>query len=243
MSKLESRRTFLKKTGLSLSGLAFLSLAGCSQTASSSSSSAVAASSEPAAEAVAADYQITSPSTAAENSYTLVFKANADGVANVYQNGALVEAGVAIAANTAFSKTYPIAGDTAFRVEFTPNPDYKISAFEVLDSYDTAVVEKTVTVRTIGDGATIYVAPNGQSAANGASYADAVDLQTALDYATAGQTILLQPGSYDMSNTLLKVARGRNGTAEQPITVKGAHHPEGRRRLRHPGLWPHGRRL
>ena len=36
MSKFESRRTFLKKTGLSLSGLAFLSLAGCSQTAASS---------------------------------------------------------------------------------------------------------------------------------------------------------------------------------------------------------------
>ena len=42
-------------------------------------------------EQVAADYQITSPATAAENSYTLVFKANADGSANVYQNGALVE--------------------------------------------------------------------------------------------------------------------------------------------------------
>ena len=62
MSKLESRRTFLKKTGLSLSGLAFLSLAGCSQTASSSSSSAVPASSEPAAEAVAADAEIEIPS-------------------------------------------------------------------------------------------------------------------------------------------------------------------------------------
>ena len=172
-------------------------------------------------EQVAADYQITSPATAAENSYTLVFKANADGSANVYQNGALVESGVAVTANTEFSATYPIAGDTTFRVEFTPDPDYKISAFEVLNSYDTAVVEKTVTVRTIGDGSTIYVTPAGQSAAGGASYADAVDLQTALDYATAGQTILLQPGRYDLSGALLKVARGRSGTASQPITLKG----------------------
>ena len=172
-------------------------------------------------EQVAADYQITSPVTAAENSYTLVFKANADGSANIYQNGALVESGVAITANAEFSKTYPIAGDTTFRVEFTPDPDYKISTFEILDSYDTAVVEKTVTVRTIGNGSTIYVAPAGQSTNGGASYDDAVDLQTALNYATAGQTILLQPGSYDMSNTLLKVARGRNGTADQPITLQG----------------------
>ena len=48
MSKLQSRRTFLKRTGLSLGGLTLLSLAGCSQPASSAS---VAASSQPAASA------------------------------------------------------------------------------------------------------------------------------------------------------------------------------------------------
>ena len=90
-----------------------------------------------------------------------------------------------------------------------------------MNSYDTAVVEKTVTVRTIGNGSTIYAAPSGQSTNGGSSYEDAVDLQTALNYATAGQTILLQPGSYDMSGTLLKVARGRSGTADQPITLQG----------------------
>ena len=61
MLKLESRRTFLKKTGLSLSGLAFLSLAGCSQTASSSSVAASVASSQPAADAAAADAEIEIP--------------------------------------------------------------------------------------------------------------------------------------------------------------------------------------
>ena len=173
------------------------------------------------AEAVPTDYRITSPATAAEDSYTLVFKANADGVAKVYQNGALVDENVAVAAGVEFARTYPISGDTTFQVAFTPDPDYKISAFEVLNSYDTAVVEKTVSVRRIGSGGTIYVAPGGQSVNGGTSYADAVDLQTALDYATAGQTILLQPGSYDMSGKLLKVARGRSGAAGQPITLKG----------------------
>ena len=48
MSKLQSRRTFLKRTGLSLGGLTLLGLAGCSQPASSAS---VAASSQPAASA------------------------------------------------------------------------------------------------------------------------------------------------------------------------------------------------
>ena len=48
MSKLQSRRTFLQRTGLSLGGLTLLGLAGCSQPASSAS---VAASSQPAASA------------------------------------------------------------------------------------------------------------------------------------------------------------------------------------------------
>lgn len=173
------------------------------------------------AEKVPTDYQITSPATAAETSYTLVFKANANGTANVYQDGVLLEQGLAVTANTDLARTYPIAGTTTFRVEFTPDPAYKISAFEVLDSYDTASIEKTVSVRTVGNGSTIYVTPAGQSTNGGSSYEDAVDLQTALDYAAAGQTILLQPGSYDLSGKLLKVSRGRNGSAEQPITLKG----------------------
>ncbi len=60
MSKFESRRTFLKQTGLSLGSLAFLGLTGCSQTASSSS--AVASSSQPAASAAPAETEIEIPS-------------------------------------------------------------------------------------------------------------------------------------------------------------------------------------
>ena len=57
MSNFESRRRFLKQTALSLGGLTFLGLAGCSQPASSTAASS-AASSEAAASATAADVTI-----------------------------------------------------------------------------------------------------------------------------------------------------------------------------------------
>ena len=58
MSKLETRRTFLKQTGLSLGGLALLGLTGCSQPAASSTAASSAASSEATATAAAAEATI-----------------------------------------------------------------------------------------------------------------------------------------------------------------------------------------
>lgn len=166
-------------------------------------------------------YQITSPSTCAEGTYTLVFKANADGTANVYANGKAVDENVAVKAGETLAKEYAISADTTFAVKFTPNADYSISAFEKLSSYDTKTIEKEVTLRTIGADGKIYVSPTGSAANGGTSAADAVDLQTAFDYATAGQTILLESGTYNIAGGLT-IARGRDGTASAPITVTTA---------------------
>jgi hypothetical protein len=166
------------------------------------------------------DASISSPSTCAESSYELVFKANADGVANIYANGELVDSNVSITANTAFSKSYAISGDTEFKVEFTPNADFAFSLFEKLSSYDTVTKTKNVSYKTYGQGDTIYVAPNGKAANNGTSYEDAIDLQTALNYASAGQTILLatDQGDYEIDGALT-VQRGRDGNEAAPITM------------------------
>lgn len=167
------------------------------------------------------NYQITSPDTSAETSYTLVFKANADGSAKIYQGDVLADEQVEITANQEFAKTYSIGGTTAFKVEFTPKPGYKPSSYQELSDYGTKIIEKAVTVRRIGKEDTIYVSQDGISSNNGISYEDSVDLQTAFDFAAAGQTILLKPGEYDMSGKGFTVARGRNGSEENPITVTG----------------------
>ena len=166
-------------------------------------------------------YEITSPATCTGSSYELVFKANADGVATVYANGSIVDNAVEVKAGETLTRNYPVSGDTTFKVRFTPDKDYRISAYEKLSSYDPADIEKKVSLRGLGANGTIFVAPDGTASHNGTSAEDAVDLQTALNYAAAGQTVQLASGTYSLTGEL-KVERGRDGTAEAPITVTTA---------------------
>lgn len=177
--------------------------------------------SQPPVAYVEPDYQITSPDTCAEKTYTLVFKTNADGSADFYQGGILVDGDVSITADKEFTKTCTISSSTDFEVVFTPMAGYRPSDHEELSDYGTKTIKKMVTVRKIGSGDTIYVNQNGISANEGTNYEDAVDLQTAIDFAAAGQTILLYPGVYDMGGRSFIAARGRDGSGVSPITVTG----------------------
>ena len=165
--------------------------------------------------------QITSPSTCTGGSYELVFQANADGKAAVYANGKLVDKALDVKAGEELAKTYAVTKDTTFQVKFTPEKDYAISAYEKLSSYKTVTVEKKVTLRALGTNGVIVVTPDGSAKNGGTSAADAVDLQTAFNYAAAGQTIQLASGTYHLTGEL-KIERGRDGTAEAPITVTTA---------------------
>ena len=172
---------------------------------------------------IAPVYQITSPSTSTctGSSYALAFKANADGTAKVYANGKLVDKDLAVKADETLTRSYTVTRDTTFKVVFTPDKNYVISAFEKLSSYKAATIEKKVSLRALGANGVIVVTPDGSATHNGTSAADAVDLQTALNYAAAGQTIQLAGGTYALTGEL-KVERGRDGTAEAPITLTTA---------------------
>lgn len=165
-------------------------------------------------------YQITSPSTCAEDQYTLVFQANADGRASVYANGQLVDKDLAVQAGERLSQTYPIQQDTTFRVRFTPAADFAFSAFEKLSDYGTRTVEQAVSLRTLGENGVIHVSPAGAAQNNGTAAAP-TDLATALAYASAGQTVLLESGVYPLSSDLV-IQRGRDGREDAPITVTTA---------------------
>lgn len=164
------------------------------------------------------EYQITSPATCTGSSYELVFQTNADGAATVYANGKVVEKNIPVKAGESVAKSCEVKGDTTFKVVFTPDKNYVISAFEKLSSYKTATLEKKVTRRALGENGVIVVTPEGSASNGGTSAGDAVDLQTALNYAAPGQTVQLASGTYALTGEL-KVERGRDGTAEAPITM------------------------
>ncbi|MBR1812803.1 MAG: hypothetical protein IJ773_03155 [Lachnospiraceae bacterium] len=166
---------------------------------------------------------IASAATTTGGSYELMFKANADGTAVVSKNGETVAEGVAVTAGRYSKCQFDMAEDSAeISVAFTPAEDFAFSAFEKLSSYETATYSITVTQRALGQDGVIYVSPNGKAEAAGTSAEDAVDIQTALNYAAPGQTILLETAVYDLSEKELTVFRGRSGQEDAPITLTTA---------------------
>lgn len=163
---------------------------------------------------------IKSPDTAAEDIYKLVFNANADGIAKIYQNNEFIEQ-ADILAGREFTGEYNLQNGNEFRVEFTPDVNFKPEAFVKLSSYDTVILNKKVSYRTLGKGDIIYTSNDGLETNDGSSYEFATDLETALKYAKAGQTILLKPETYDLSNKNLIVQRGKDGSEDRPIKLAG----------------------
>ena len=164
--------------------------------------------------------KITSPDTAAEENYTLVFKANANGSAKIYQDNVLKDS-VEVVNNEELKKDYDLSAGKNFSVEFTPEAGYEPEPFVKLKSYETVTLNKSVSLRTIGKDSYIYVSNTGLYENDGSGYDNAISLEYALKYAKPGQTILLKHEVYDMSNKSLIVQKGRNGREDNPIRIQG----------------------
>lgn len=164
-------------------------------------------------------YEITSPKTASNGKYKLVFKANADGVAKVVNNTTkeTIQSDIKVKADEKISVDCVIEGDTEFAVEFKPNDDYKFNDYTFLSSYDAKTITKEVKYRNLSD--TVYVAANGKETNTGKSFDDALDINTALSHASAGQTIILKAETYEFTQKL-KIERGRDGAEGALITVE-----------------------
>ena len=168
---------------------------------------------------VDATLSILSGTTTAGGQYELMFRTNADGTAKVYHGEELIASDISVTANSVVSDVYPLAESKAdFTVKFTPKEGYAVSTFEKIASTDEISKSVSVSQRTLGKDGKLYVSAEGKSTNEGTSFDDAVDLQTALDYARPGLTVVLRSETYNVESTLT-IARGRNGSADSPITM------------------------
>ncbi|GAB4084569.1 hypothetical protein GCM10028784_11990 [Myceligenerans cantabricum] len=89
---------------------------------------------------------------------------------------------------------------------------------EVLESTDPVELGLSFDVRSYGaPGQAIRVAPDGDPGGDGTSGAP-LDLHTAVAYAQPGQQVVLAGGTYRPQEAVV-VERGRDGTADAPITL------------------------
>jgi hypothetical protein len=89
---------------------------------------------------------------------------------------------------------------------------------EQLASTDPVDVPLSITVDSFGEpGQSIWVSPDGTPTGEGTK-ASPLDIHTAVAFAQAGQQIVLKGGTYTPQRAVT-VERGRDGTAEHPITL------------------------
>ncbi len=161
-------------------------------------------------------YKVISSDTSGTKQYNLTLQTNVDAVAVPVVNGKKLSQ-IKVKAGVDTSKLIPVSeGDNKIEIAFTPKENALVEAFTKLNSYETKLVNKTITVNSTYPK-DLYVSPQGTVAGTGRE-SSPVDLATALKFAVPGQNIYLQPGTYNYDT--LKVARGINGKKDAMITLQ-----------------------
>ncbi|MFA9560575.1 bacterial Ig-like domain-containing protein [Evansella sp. AB-rgal1] len=161
---------------------------------------------EPPAEPISPNFEYLSLARTPLTDYTLLLRANVDGVITVKQGheviaqdrevraGEIVEIPATIAANS----------NTNFSTTFLPDDT------QFLTSYNKIVHNVTVTNKTFVEDGNIYVSPTGASAGNGTKE-NPLDIDTAIDYVRPGQYIYVMEGHY-VRNSNIEIKKFNDGT-------------------------------
>lgn len=131
--------------------------------------------------------------------YSLVLKSNqpAGGLVTIKQNDKIIYSDEILPKKeTAFSVTLVPDSANDFSVLYTPNKA------DLCTSYDEIVERFTITHKGVDSAVTeIYAGPNGSIKGDG-SRSNPFDLETAIGFAKAGQTVVLLDGTYNIKEKI-----------------------------------------
>lgn len=187
------------------------------------------AESEPA-ELIPLEAKVDSPSTYSFTDYPFVFNANADGMLRVIDSDRRVLVDNArVTALKDFTASFILErGINDYQITFTPDQGYHPQQGQVIARYDRELakyvesyqpysIQHTVIHLTYA-GQELYAGPNGSPFGRGTKN-DPLDLQSALNYVSPGQTVVLLGGTYYPTRSVI-IERGNNGLPNKPKMVK-----------------------
>ncbi|WP_418275738.1 carbohydrate-binding protein [Isoptericola jiangsuensis] len=176
---------------------------------------------EPPTEYVPATLGVDITSTTPQDSLDVPF------VANMYGTGQILDAAgdvvvddIALAPGERALATVDLEpGVNELTARLLPDAEQPhLGEREEIESTDPVDVRLRITVHSYGrPGQAIWVAPDGSADGTG-TQADPLDLHTAVGFAQAGQQVVLADGTYALERKVV-VERGRDGTADAPITL------------------------
>ncbi len=163
---------------------------------------------------------MTSATVTTNREYTLSLDASVAGALEISVGGKVAAENVAIQGGVRLHRTLslPEYGDNRIQVTFTPDPNQDLGPDTALSGTDKVYLDATVTCnRGFYHTKTLYVGPDGQPNGDG-SREYPLDIHTAVNNATAGQTIVLLEGTYKLRSTV-RIQRGMDGTEDAPIRM------------------------
>jgi hypothetical protein len=167
-------------------------------------------------------FNVVSATNSNSEDYQLDFYSNAHGNLTITQDdGTVVADNDEIQEDSKLSYNVTLKeGANTFEWSMDPVDDEEIGGKGTntyLKDYGTKSGTFTVTYNTISGRKYIYVSPKGTSKGNG-SEEKPLDIYTAVQYVSAGQTIVLTEGTYKLKKSLT-ISRGISGTADEPIRM------------------------
>ena len=155
--------------------------------------------------------------------YTLIIDPNVDGFLEVTYNGETIVDNEKLTGLERFKKEITLMNydENLIRIKFSPDPDQKLPEFTALKN--TKPIINTLSVmynRGNYHRKTIYISPDvdPETMISNGSKEYPYDIRTALQNACPGQTLVLMEGTY-LFDTSLSIARGSDGTKENPIRL------------------------
>ena len=166
---------------------------------------------------------ISSADVTTSSSYEIIIDSNVDGTTTVEVDGQVIEESLEIKAGVRAYYTVTLSryGENRIRMVFTPDPDQDLGEGKVLGGTGNVYTNLTVLLNQSNyHRKNIYVSPSVMpySTTGTGSKENPFDIYTAVENASPGQTIILMEGTYYLSETL-RIQRGNDGTAENPIRM------------------------
>ncbi len=163
---------------------------------------------------------IVSAAVTTDETYTLSVSTNVSGSLKIILNDTVIEEAAPITGGVRFDLPVVLTktGNNRFYVTFTPDPNQDLGEGNKLSNSDPLQAYSKVSYNTKFAGLTeLYVSPNGKSYGAG-TRSNPIDIYTAVQNVSAGQTIVLMEGTYKLDNAVV-IERGIDGTAEKPIRM------------------------
>ena len=167
---------------------------------------------------------LTSPSNTTSSEYTFAVNTNVDGIVTIKNTaGKVIVPATAVKGMERMYATIELAayGEYDYVIEFDPDDDQDLGEYTELSTQNNVYTELHLVYKAGNyHRKSVYVSVNGTYYGTG-SKDDPYDLETAINNAVPGQTIVLMEGTYKFGNLgqTLKIERGINGTEADPIRM------------------------